>query len=126
MMSATVADRAGLAEAWFVARGWQAFDFQREVWDAMAAGRSDLLHATTGSGKTYAVWFGALTRARLVEQAGAEQRTREAGQAQARSASDHSDVLTSLNTGELAQRRFREIAGVAGLVFTGSEWQSVW
>ena len=29
----------------------------------MAAGRSGLLHATTGSGKTYAVWFGALLRA---------------------------------------------------------------
>ena len=28
----------------------------------MAAGRSGLLHATTGSGKTYAVWFGALLR----------------------------------------------------------------
>ena len=28
----------------------------------MAAGRSGLLHATTGSGKTYAVWFGALQR----------------------------------------------------------------
>ena len=30
----------------------------------MAAGRSGLLHATTGSGKTYAVWLGALLRAR--------------------------------------------------------------
>ncbi|MBX3638470.1 MAG: DEAD/DEAH box helicase, partial [Rubrivivax sp.] len=30
----------------------------------MAAGRSGLLHANTGSGKTYAVWFGALRRAR--------------------------------------------------------------
>jgi ATP-dependent Lhr-like helicase len=29
------------------------------------------------------------------------------------------DVLQSLNSGELAQRRFREIARVAGLVFTG-------
>ena len=29
----------------------------------MAAGQSGLLHATTGSGKTYAVWFGALARA---------------------------------------------------------------
>ena len=29
----------------------------------MAAGASGLLHATTGSGKTYAVWFGALARA---------------------------------------------------------------
>ena len=32
----------------------------------MAAGRSGLLHATTGSGKTYAVWMGALQRARLL------------------------------------------------------------
>ncbi len=30
----------------------------------MAAGRSGLLHATTGSGKTYAAWLGALQRAR--------------------------------------------------------------
>ena len=52
-----------LAEAWFSSRGWQPFDFQREVWAAMAAGQSGLLHATTGSGKTYAVWFGALARA---------------------------------------------------------------
>ncbi|HET9976709.1 MAG TPA: ligase-associated DNA damage response DEXH box helicase [Burkholderiaceae bacterium] len=51
-------------EAWFTARGWQPFAFQREVWAAMAGGRSGLLHATTGSGKTYAVWFGALARAR--------------------------------------------------------------
>ena len=29
------------------------------------------------------------------------------------------DVLASLNSGELSQRRFREIARVAGLVFTG-------
>ncbi len=39
------------------------FAFQREVWAAMAAGRSGLLHATTGSGKTYAVWMGALRAA---------------------------------------------------------------
>ncbi|HZW73047.1 MAG TPA: DEAD/DEAH box helicase, partial [Caldimonas sp.] len=51
------------AEAWFAARGWQPFAFQRQVWAAMAAGESGLLHATTGSGKTYAVWFGALARA---------------------------------------------------------------
>jgi ATP-dependent Lhr-like helicase len=47
---------------WFATRGWQAFDFQREVWSALIAGRSGLLHATTGSGKTYAVWLGALLR----------------------------------------------------------------
>ena len=50
------------ADAWFATRGWQAFGFQREVWQAMHAGHSGLLHATTGSGKTYAVWLGALLR----------------------------------------------------------------
>jgi ATP-dependent Lhr-like helicase len=49
-------------DAWFQARGWSVFDFQRQVWAAMRAGRSGLLHATTGSGKTYAVWLGALAR----------------------------------------------------------------
>jgi ATP-dependent Lhr-like helicase len=51
------------AEGWFAAQGWQAFPFQREVWEHIASGRSGLLHATTGSGKTYAVWFGLLNRA---------------------------------------------------------------
>ena len=51
-------------ERWFAGRGWQPFAFQREVWAAMVEGRSGLLHATTGSGKTYAVWFGALDRSR--------------------------------------------------------------
>ncbi|HCL87552.1 MAG TPA: ligase-associated DNA damage response DEXH box helicase [Comamonadaceae bacterium] len=45
---------------WFAAHGWRPFAFQRQVWRAMADGRSGLLHATTGSGKTYAVWLGAL------------------------------------------------------------------
>jgi ATP-dependent Lhr-like helicase len=45
---------------WLRARGWKPFGFQRQVWDAMAEGRSGLLHATTGAGKTYAIWLGAL------------------------------------------------------------------
>lgn len=51
-----------LASAWFVQRGWKAFAFQREVWQAVAKGESGVLHATTGSGKTYAVWLAALNR----------------------------------------------------------------
>jgi ATP-dependent Lhr-like helicase len=47
-------------EAWLSGRGWKPFDFQREVWQAVGEGRSGLLHATTGSGKTYAVWLGIL------------------------------------------------------------------
>src|SRR5688572_8941292 len=50
-------------ERWLAARDWAAFDFQRETWRAIAAGRCGLLHATTGSGKTYAVWLGLLSRA---------------------------------------------------------------
>ncbi len=55
-------------EAWFAGRGWVPFDFQREVWTAMAQGRSGLLHATTGAGKTHAVWLGALARAQALGQ----------------------------------------------------------
>ncbi len=52
----------GLAgvEGWLAARGWEPFEFQHEVWRAIAQGRSGMLHATTGSGKTYAVWLGIL------------------------------------------------------------------
>ena len=46
--------------AWLATRGWRAFGFQTEVWRAMQSGNSGLLHATTGAGKTYAVWLGAL------------------------------------------------------------------
>ncbi len=46
--------------AWFVSRGWKPFRFQRDVWRSIGKGESGLLHATTGAGKTYAVWLGAL------------------------------------------------------------------
>ncbi|HEX6363716.1 MAG TPA: DEAD/DEAH box helicase, partial [Albitalea sp.] len=57
------ADAAARLERWFARQGWEPFDFQRRVWAAMARGESGLLHATTGAGKTYAVWFGALLHA---------------------------------------------------------------
>ena len=47
-------------ERWLATRGWKPFAFQREVWRAMAEGRSGLLHANTGTGKTLAAWLGAL------------------------------------------------------------------
>jgi ATP-dependent Lhr-like helicase len=50
------------AQQWFSARGWKPFAFQKEVWSAVKQGQSGLLHASTGSGKTYAVWFAALNR----------------------------------------------------------------
>ncbi|HEX8672658.1 MAG TPA: DEAD/DEAH box helicase, partial [Longimicrobium sp.] len=48
------------AEAWFESRGWKPFGFQREVWDAYRNGESGLVHAATGTGKTYAAWMGPL------------------------------------------------------------------
>lgn len=45
---------------WLAQQGWTAFPFQQEVWQAVADGESGLLHATTGAGKTYAVWLAAL------------------------------------------------------------------
>ena len=48
--------------SWLDARGWTAFGFQTEVWDAIRQGQGGLLHATTGAGKTYAVWLGILER----------------------------------------------------------------
>ena len=47
-------------ERWFSANGWQAFDFQREVWEAYLGGESGLVHSATGSGKTLAAWLGPL------------------------------------------------------------------
>jgi ATP-dependent Lhr-like helicase len=57
-------------EAWFAARGWTVFPFQREVWQAAQRGESGLLHATTGSGKTLAVWLAALQRAQPARKPG--------------------------------------------------------
>ncbi len=47
-------------DAWLASRGIAPFPFQRDTWDHIVAGKSGLLHATTGAGKTYAAWLGAL------------------------------------------------------------------
>lgn len=52
--------KSNLAEGYFSLQGWQTFPFQQKVWRAIAKGESGLLHATTGAGKTYAVWLGAI------------------------------------------------------------------
>jgi ATP-dependent Lhr-like helicase len=46
--------------AWFASRGWIPFAFQEEVWQAFLNGESGMIHAATGTGKTYAAWIGAL------------------------------------------------------------------
>jgi ATP-dependent helicase Lhr and Lhr-like helicase len=59
----TAGPAADRVDAWFRSRGWDPFDFQREVWDAYRNGESGLVHAATGTGKTYAAWMGPVLEA---------------------------------------------------------------
>ncbi len=45
---------------WFNKKNWQVFDFQKEAWQRYLDGYSGLIHASTGTGKTYAIWPAAL------------------------------------------------------------------
>jgi ATP-dependent Lhr-like helicase len=44
------------AEQYFHDRNWKPFPFQKEAWKSYTEGKSGLVHAPTGTGKTYAVW----------------------------------------------------------------------
>ncbi len=46
------------AQHWFQSQGWEVFPFQQQSWLAYLEGRSGLINAPTGSGKTYAAFFG--------------------------------------------------------------------
>lgn len=48
-------------QPFFKAKGWKPFPFQKETWNAYLEGKSGLLHAPTGQGKTLAVFLGPLT-----------------------------------------------------------------
>ena len=50
-------------QPFFKHKGWKPFAFQKETWAAYAAGKSGLLHAPTGQGKTLAVWLGPVMEA---------------------------------------------------------------
>lgn len=56
-----------LSRQWFATHQWQPFQFQKDVWQAVANGQSGMLHATTGAGKTYAVWMAAIERFALTK-----------------------------------------------------------
>lgn len=49
-----------LAARWFEQQGWKPHAFQEQTWKMIASGKSGLLNAPTGFGKTYAIWFGVL------------------------------------------------------------------
>ena len=44
-------------EHFFKSRGWKPFSFQKKTWQAYSEGKSGLVHAPTGTGKTSAVWL---------------------------------------------------------------------
>ncbi len=45
---------------WFQSKGFEPFRFQRQSWNAYLGGQNGLIHASTGTGKTYAAWMGPL------------------------------------------------------------------
>lgn len=45
---------------WLSEKGFHPFTFQKETWEAIHAGKSGLVNAPTGCGKTYSVFLGAL------------------------------------------------------------------
>jgi ATP-dependent Lhr-like helicase len=52
--------RISLGKKWFKEQGWKAFPFQIDTWESYLSGKSGLLNAPTGSGKTYALWIACL------------------------------------------------------------------
>lgn len=52
--------RLQIAFNYFQTKGWKPFPFQIETWNDFLDGKSGLLNAPTGSGKTFALWFPAI------------------------------------------------------------------
>ncbi|MDI9403904.1 MAG: ligase-associated DNA damage response DEXH box helicase [Limnohabitans sp.] len=59
-LGSDVACRESVAELFFASRGWLPHAFQRETWQRVQGGESGLVQVPTGSGKTYAAYFGFL------------------------------------------------------------------
>jgi ATP-dependent Lhr-like helicase len=49
-----------LIDQWLASKGWRAWPFQQQAWEAYAAGRSGLIQVATGAGKTYGAYLGPL------------------------------------------------------------------
>ena len=52
---------------WFKAQGWTPQPFQKDCWKAYETGQNGMLHAPTGSGKTFALWGGIVQEALKVK-----------------------------------------------------------
>lgn len=54
------ADALVHCRAWFSSQGWKAFPFQIQAWSSYLNGRSGIVNAPTGSGKTYSLLLPAI------------------------------------------------------------------
>ena len=68
-------DATERVRGWFANRRWSPFPFQEKLWRSYLRGESGLLHATTGAGKTFAVWFGPVIEALAARDTKAKGRT---------------------------------------------------
>ena len=48
---------------WMAEQGWQSLEHQERAWQARLEGQDGLISVPTGTGKTYAAFFGALALA---------------------------------------------------------------
>lgn len=55
-----MSDSFGKLRDWFLTKNWKSQAFQEACWEAISNGKSGVLNAPTGSGKTYAIWLGCL------------------------------------------------------------------
>ncbi|MGB2513321.1 MAG: ligase-associated DNA damage response DEXH box helicase [Flavobacteriaceae bacterium] len=55
------------AAQWFKSNDWEPQPFQKQCWKAYKEGKSGILHAPTGSGKTYALWGGIINELKANE-----------------------------------------------------------
>lgn len=60
----TLSTKSGLkfVSDWMNQRAQKPFPFQRKVWKHIVGGESGILHSPTGTGKTLAVWLGAIAQ----------------------------------------------------------------
>ena len=49
----------GVIDQWLVSKGFKAFPYQEEAWQHIINGKSGLVNAPTGTGKTFSVFSGA-------------------------------------------------------------------
>ncbi len=63
---------------WFASKGWSPFPFQQQCWREYMSGKSGLLNAPTGSGKTYSLALGILLEGLSNRQKGKSKRKLQA------------------------------------------------